>query len=183
MAVSVETPPRSTIPRPKARLRKGLRRHASAPARSHLTIGISKPGEGRRVSEQRSLPSLRSPAMSPRLESNLLSELAITQAAASRLRFERDKWRDTAQIQERQLLVSQRGLRAGEDAIAELEYENAALHAAHEEDVSTNNAIFDRCRDASTKHDKLVEQLNDQDRALARLKKNIEPRARYGSAT
>ena len=172
MAVPVEIPPRSTIPKPKARLLKGLARRASAPTRSHLSIGISKPGEGRRVGEQCSIPFPHSPTVSPRLGSNLLSEFAVIRAATSRLRFERDEWRNTAQTQERQLLASQRYLRAREAAIADLEHENAALHAANEEDVVANNSIFDRYRDAITKHDKLVDELNEKERALARLKKS-----------
>ncbi|KAF1920217.1 hypothetical protein BDU57DRAFT_552665 [Ampelomyces quisqualis] len=137
MAVSLETPPRITIPRPKARLLKGLARHASAPTRSHLTAGISKP------------------------------------AVVFRLRFERDDWRNTARIQEKQLLASQRDLRARGDTIADLENENAALHAAARDgDVSMNNTIFARYQDAMTKHDKLVDQLNEKDRTIARLKKS-----------
>jgi hypothetical protein len=63
-------------------------------------------------------------------------------------------------------------LKAREEEIANLENENAALHATHEEDVVANNSIFDRYRDAITKHDKLTDELNEKERALARLKKS-----------
>ncbi|KAF2832569.1 hypothetical protein CC86DRAFT_425093 [Ophiobolus disseminans] len=136
MAVSIDNTLSQSGPGPKARLLRGLARHASAPVRSHW------------------------------------NELSLTQAVVSRLRLERDRWRTTAQVQERQLLSSERDFKLQERTVAVLEERNAALCAGHNEDVSASDKLFTRLQDVIDKHEKLVDQLNESVRTATRLKKS-----------
>jgi hypothetical protein len=107
MAVAIENTPPPPCLASKTRLLQGLVRHASAPPRPQVTLGLSKTSERhQRMSKQRSAPHPRSSASSRRSKPNLLNELSIAQSVASRLRVDRDKWRTTAQVQERKLLMS-----------------------------------------------------------------------------
>jgi len=173
MAVHIDDTPSFGSPNPKARLSRGLVRHVSAPTRPNLKLDRVSSSEGRNnIIKHPSMLSPRASVTSPRSKPNLLSELSLTQSVVSQLRLERDEWRTTAQIQQRQLLSNERDLQSQERSIAMLEDQNAALRAGHEEDVTASNKLFARLQDVIIKHDKLVDQLNDSVRAAARLKKS-----------
>lgn len=173
MALQIEALLPTPTSKPKTRLLRGLVRHVSAPARPPSTLHFPNSSEGcQNVNRQHSLPSPRPLSISPRSKPKLLSELSLTQSVVSRLRLDRDEWRTTAQIRERRLLSSERELKCQERAVAILEDQNAALRAGHEETVSAQNKLLARFRNAVTKHDKLVDQLNDSDRVIVRLKKS-----------
>lgn len=151
--------------KPKARLLKGLVRHASAPVRPQLRLERHNSSEGQQTISKR-------PCASPRSKPNLLSELSLAQPVIARLRLDRDEWRNTAQTQERQLLSNANNLETQEHTIADLEHQNAALRTGYDNEVSANNKLLARLRDVVGKHDKLVDQANDSVRTAARLKKS-----------
>jgi hypothetical protein len=173
MAVAIENRPPPSRLVSRTRLLQGLARHASAPARPQVTLDLSKTNEGhQQMGKQGSAPHPRSLASSPRSKPNLLNELSNAHSVASRYRLDRDKWSTTAQVQERKLASHERELIRQGRAIISLEEQNVALRAESEEHVSANNKLFTRFRIAVAKHDKLVDQLNDSDRAMARLMKS-----------
>lgn len=172
MAVRIESTPIAG-PTRKARLLKGLVRHASAPARPQMKLDRVASGEGRRsYSKQNSSLSTQLSTANLRPSSQPLNELAIAQAVVSRLRLERDEWRATAQLQERQLFANDRDFKRQEQAIPVLEDQNAALRTEHEKDVALNNQAFARLNESIIKHDKLVNDLADSTRAAERLKRS-----------
>jgi hypothetical protein len=101
-----------------------------------------------------------------------LSELSLAQSVVSRLRLDRDEWRSTTQVQERQLLAHGQELEHQDFSIKALEDRNVALQAGHGNVVSANNKLFTRLQDATASNDALVGQLKDADRRIARLTKS-----------
>lgn len=156
----------------KTRLLKGgLVRHASAPARPQMKL--DRVASRRNSSKHASTISPHPSNSNARTSSCLpLNELAIAHSVVSRLRLERDEWRATAQIQERQLLANERDFKRQERNIALLEHQNDALRVDRREDVSANQRISARLQDTITKHDKLLDELNDSLRVNARLKRS-----------
>jgi hypothetical protein len=172
MAVRIESTPIAG-PTRKARLLKGLVRHASAPARPQMKLDRVASGEGRRSYSKPNTSLFTRPSSSNlRPSAQPLNELAIAQAVVVRLRLERDEWRAMAQLQERQLLANHREFKRQEQAIAVLKDQNDALRIEHKKDVTLDNQTHARLNASIIKHDKLVTELADSARAAARLKRS-----------
>ncbi|KAH6459196.1 hypothetical protein HBI57_095960 [Parastagonospora nodorum] len=173
MAVTIDSTPATLLPIPKTHLLKGLKRHASAPARPPMTVDLSKISEEhQKMSKQRSAPHTRSSTSPLRPKTNLLNELAIAQSVASQLRVDRDEWRTTAQLQEQQIAYHEQELEHQRHAFALLEEQHAAVGAERKEIILANDNLFTLFREAVHKHDKLADDLNESKRATARLKKS-----------
>ncbi|KAF2031710.1 hypothetical protein EK21DRAFT_62579 [Setomelanomma holmii] len=173
MAVVIDTTPPIRVQHPKARLLRGLIRHVSAPARPHQRLQTPSSSESsHRRDIQRSSPSPTHASGGQYLQQPDLTELSLMQAAASRLRLDRNDWRATAQVQKNQLISSERKIESQRHAIAILEDQNTALRAEREDDVSAFEEVLARFQNVVEKHDKLAEQLNDSMRAIARVKKS-----------
>jgi hypothetical protein len=173
MTISIDNTTVTPVATPKARLLRGLVRHVSAPTRPQITLcRTTSNGEYRRISKEKPPLSPRSSATSLRSKPDLLSELSLAQSNVSRLRIDRDEWRTTAKIQERQLWANEWELEHQGYRVNTLEGQNVALQAEHEEVVSANNKLFARLRDAISSNDRLVGQLKDADRCIVRLKKS-----------
>ncbi|KAI4691422.1 uncharacterized protein J4E84_003715 [Alternaria hordeiaustralica] len=157
---------------PKSRLFRSFTRHASAPT-SPLTLEFRLPSEGTfTTSYQHSLPSPKSPQTTSRSKQGLLSELSWAQSLTARLRRDRDNWRSLALEQEQDLKAAHQDLEHQTCVISEIEQENANLRFRHEEDRTAGGQLYSRFQVLVSAHDKLVDQLNDAMRTIARLKKS-----------
>lgn len=157
---------------PKSRLFRSFTRHASAPT-SPLTLESRLPSEGSFTnSHQHALPSPKSPQTTSRSKQGLLSELSWAQSLTARLRRDRDNWRSLALKQEQDLTAAHEDLEHQTCVISEIEHENAKLRFRHEEDRTAGGQLYSRFQVLVSAHDKLVDQLNDAMRTVARLKKS-----------
>lgn len=173
MSVRIETTPTTPLPTSKAHCLKSVRRHASAPTRPSLILDVSKTSEGhQRINKQRPSPSPQVSASIPRSRLNLPNELSIAHSTVSRLRLDRDEWRTTAQLQATQLSYHERDITRQARKIETLQEQNDALRAQHAEVVEDKDTLFTHFQSVITKHDKLVDQLNEANRAMDRLKKS-----------
>jgi len=157
---------------PKSRLFRSFTRHASAPT-SPLTLEFHVPSEGSfSANHQHALPSTKSPQTTSRSKQGLLSELSWAQSFTARLRRDRDNWRSLALEQEQDLKAAHQDLEHQTSVISEIEQENANLRFRHEEDRTAGGQLYSRFQILVSAHDKLVDQLNDAMRTVARLKKS-----------
>ena len=157
----------------KSRLLRTLVRHASAPASPRLTPDAFIPSEGGlNITQLRLLPSPRSSTAPSRSRQNLLSEISLAQSFASRLHRDRDNWRSLAQRQTSDVTAAENVIKEQACTIAELQEEKASLDRRLEDDHSKGKQLHSRFQDLITKHDKLVDQLNDALRTINRLKKS-----------
>ncbi|CAO2649143.1 Nn.00g100920.m01.CDS01 [Neocucurbitaria sp. VM-36] len=157
----------------KSRLLSTLVRHVSAPASPLLSLDAFSPSEGSlSITKPHLFTPLRPSAAVSRSKQSLLSELSLAQSLASRLRRDRDNWRSLAQKQVNDNTAAENTIKERAHAISSLEDRIADLHHRNEEDRSKGKQLYTRFQGLITKHDKLVDDLNEALRTINRLKKS-----------
>ncbi|KAI4619522.1 uncharacterized protein J4E87_007412 [Alternaria ethzedia] len=140
----------------------------TSPSRSQ-SGAASTPSTG--LAPAGSLPNAMAMTTS-RSKQGLLSELSWAQSLTARLRRDRDNWRSLALEQEQDLKAAHQDLEHQTCVVSEIEQENANLRFRHEEDRTAGGQLYSRFQILVSAHDKLVDQLNDAMRTIARLKKS-----------
>jgi hypothetical protein len=160
MAALQESPPPSTDPQPKTRYLKKLIRVVSAPARPQSMVELLEPHERQEHTKEKRYSLSPMSSMTPsKPKLNLLSELSMMQATVSRLRAERDEWRNTAECQQQDLVLQQ-------GTIASLEEQIASLHTDLEQDEVERNKMY------AYFHKHYDHKLDEAERTIARLRKS-----------
>lgn len=85
---------------------------------------------------------------------------------------DRDTWQADAKHQDSQLIASERAFQEQQYVNALLEEQCAILRAKHQASVAINNQMLERLETAVINQEKLVEQVKDLERGMARLKKS-----------
>ncbi|OAL06862.1 hypothetical protein IQ06DRAFT_4558 [Phaeosphaeriaceae sp. SRC1lsM3a] len=151
----------------------GVVRHLSAPARFRLALGQSAVGDVQDRKSERSIPgSPRQPGNAAMSSTRLLRQLSVAQVIVCRLRLDNRDWRANAERHETQLIANEEALQMLQHLNALLEEECAVLRAEHQASVAINNKMLHRLQMAVISQEKLVSQLKDLEREIARLKKS-----------
>jgi hypothetical protein len=172
MAVHTATMQSDSLPESKAHLLKGLVRHVSAPYLHPIPDSSVPHATHQQMSKQHSVAWPRVSETSPWFTSSSFPEPSLTQSLVSHLLLERDAWRNTAEIQKRQLCATEEENKRQACAIDILKSQNTTLSAKHDEDIEAHNTLSARFRNVLNNHDKLIDQLNSSERTIARLKKS-----------
>jgi hypothetical protein len=160
MAVPAESPPSTPDPQAKARYLKKLIRVVSAPARPQSMIELLGPREREEHTKEKRYSLSPMSSMTPsKPKLSLLSELSMMQATVSRLRAERDEWRNTAECQQQDLALQQ-------GTIANLEEQIASLHTDLEQDEVERDKMY------SYFHKHYDHKLDEAERTITRLIKS-----------
>ncbi|KAH7402085.1 hypothetical protein DE146DRAFT_454816 [Phaeosphaeria sp. MPI-PUGE-AT-0046c] len=133
----------------------GLVRHVSAPARSQLALSHSTVRHGQDSKSKTSLPS------SPRHPRNASMPSSRLQSQCS-----------VAQVIENQLLDNEQVLQVQQHATALPDQNCAIARDEHQASVAINNRLLDRLQMELVRQEKLVDQVKDLERGMARLKKS-----------
>ncbi|KAJ4370430.1 hypothetical protein N0V83_004948 [Neocucurbitaria cava] len=164
-----DKPARSDIfaPTAKSRLLKTLVRHVSAPASSLPSPAGFDPSEGNlSISQKRSRPPLRPFSSStPRSEQGLLSELSLAQSYTY-------NWHVHSQKHITDNILAEDTVKSRARTISEQQGQIIDLHHSNEGDPLRYKQLYTRFQAQVTKHNKLVDQLNDALRTINRLKKS-----------